>query len=319
MPTRTLPLLLILVGAASAAEVPDPAKVRGQIDDLVQARLASGQPANLGLIGETLDLAIGYGAAVFDSGDPSACADFYAATAAKLVKSFSGIKGTSTEAATALQELADAGQRQQASPDPIHRAWSLRYAIDQIKLTSSIDEAVGKAEIQEGAKYFGLATYEEALLSWSRADGLARELAGSKPGSVPPDLRIAGILDAQALLMLKRIPEAAAAMSQGVLIFPEMKGAKVDWHQLSPRDHTTADHALADAQAAAKAKPDDADLAFLVAVEQICGGEPEDGQRSLAAVLKLSPKHAGALLLSGADASAKPPPAGAAGGSAVVP
>ncbi len=315
--TLRLALLLIgsacLPGIAPAEDVPDPSAVRAKIDRLEAARIAAGQPASMGLLGDVIDLSISYGAPAYDGGDPAACLSFYTDSATKLVHDFSNLKGTSHEVASALKALADADVRQRASQDVSHRAWSMRFAFDQIKLMSAMDDALAKAEIESGEQYFtGLANYDESEVAFSTAYSLVlTDNLGDQLSAEGAEARVAGILEAQALLELGRTGEAAAVMARAVPMFPEITTSKLDWHQLS-RNRAVADQALATSQAAAAAHPDDADLAFLLAVEQRFGGHAEDASKTLALVMKLSPQHAGGRLLldlgAGAGAGKSPPP-----------
>jgi hypothetical protein len=294
---RLIPLLLVLLSVPAVGEdIPSLASITTQTAHLIAAQHESKKPATLALLRDAVALALSYGVPTYNSGDHEGCMTCYRNTIAAVVAGFPDAGGTSTAAAMPLHDLADAATRAHGFIDVDRQAWALRFGFDQVNLACTLITAQGQMQVQSGSQYLARGDNEEAEVAFGRGTLSEAELHGSNLSDTPANVRIATVLHAQALLMLKQMPKAASEMAKGMVLVPELAPGKFDLHSLY-MDQVLADKALENATAYASAHATDADALFLQAFEEEFSGKVDEAAKTLAAVLKLAPTHAAALLL----------------------
>lgn len=269
-------------------------KTRGQIDELVQN---FGRRATLGLLREVVTLTISYGAPAYNKGDRTGCYEFYRETAQSLCRRFSGKKAATGPGQSAIAKLDLALKRGEAFPIADRKAWSLRFAFDQILSMWNIQYAGLRELTQMGYQYAQSGWYEEAEQAFTESVGLLKELAVIQSGAINIDAqqRAAPLALASVMYAQRRFPEAGRAISDNLSLFPELKKLTVNRRSFCIReDHY--DLVLRDLEIAAGQNENDVDLQFLLGYEYYFLEKKLEANRQFDRVLKLSPQHAGAKL-----------------------
>ncbi len=297
MTRRIIPALLLLVPALSslAADdppraIPDKAATRKKIDDLIGKFKSDKSKATLGMLEETMELSISYGAPAWNEKDHEECCNFYIQTAKSLVAAFPDDASATPQAAAAIADLKTALVRANASKDVEENAWSMRYAFDKTQLACEIESSRGQALLALGSDYLERNDFADAQDAFSTSEELLAEMRGRDPKSIPGGWRVAPIASANALIGQKKYHEAVAEIAKGVELVPEWPLSKMDLRTVY-RDPAFVDVLMSDLKAELRKSPDDAQLQFLMGYEYFYTGDKEAAKPFFEKALQLDPKN----------------------------
>lgn len=300
--------LLLLVASVPAAHAagdaftappatqpaPTEAEARASVDALIKSFADSKRPATLGLIEESIDRSIAFGAPTYNSGNRAACFRFYAKTAESLLAAFPGDASASEPARKALSDLRAALERAKAAGGNVDRgAWSLRLAFDKTNLSVTLTMESAAALVRMGNEYFRRSQFEESADAFESATASLAELEGRNPEQLPPAVRFAPLGLGHALFAQGKFEEASAAILSGIGMMPEWPAVRFDLRGLHA-DPAEYEAILARLERAARAAPDNAPIHFLLGYEYWFTGKREAACLEFNRVLKLDPAHPGA-------------------------
>ena len=171
--------------AVDADAIPEKAASRKKIDDLITSFKKEKSPATLGLIQESMDLSIDFGAPTWNAGDHAACFEFYRRTAQSLVENFADGSATPA-AAAALADLKTAIARVKDSTDVDKNAWALRYAFDKTQLACESKFSEMTAMLSLGSDYLARQDIDDAHDAFTQVKALLPEMKGRDTAKLPP-------------------------------------------------------------------------------------------------------------------------------------
>ncbi|MBA3687161.1 MAG: hypothetical protein H0W72_18225, partial [Planctomycetes bacterium] len=286
---------------------------------LCAAAQAAKRPPTLGLLHETIALAIAYGAPTYNAGDHAGCGNFYAEAAATLATACAGSPRAGLFATQGLADLADARERFAGEDDVDRRAWTMRLAFDLINLAWESEAARGAGLTAIGQQYLQRGNYAEAEAALARADEIRDDLRGSQASGLAVELRLAPLFAAQALLPQGRYADAAEILARGLDQLPEL--ATVDFDLRSLYANSADLRAAIDDLAAVAAQADTAvDTLVLLAIEYHFTGERARATTLIARARQRAPDHPGVRLFAAvAVAPAAPAAAAPTDGEPAIP
>jgi tetratricopeptide (TPR) repeat protein len=185
-------------------------ETREKIDKIIRGCTDAKKKVNLGLLRETIELSIGFGAPAWNGGDHEACARFYVKTAESLTAAFTENIAT-PPAWAALGVLKAALERARRTEDVDRKAWALRYAFDKIMVEWQAKSEQGSALKALGQQYFGRMNYEEAEDSLQEACAMLDEIAG---GELPKGMDAVPVLYGHVLFARGKFKEASRAIDK---------------------------------------------------------------------------------------------------------
>lgn len=266
-------------------------ETRDAIAERVEAFRA--KPATLGLLRETVNLAIDYGDTAYEEGDVEACRDFYRETARALCEAFEAKERASADARAGLGLLRRGLTQAESLDEEAAQAWALHYAFDRLKVDWDSRSLRAMSLLQLGNEYFGRSQFAPAVEAYADAAGLLEELTGTDPDELDLGARLGPMMQAHALLALERWEEAAGALGAAVRFMPTLPELGINVRALHP-DPDDFDLVFERLQKAAGARADSAALQFLLGYVHFSIEQPEEAKRCLRRALELSPEHAAA-------------------------
>ncbi len=297
-------LAFLLLAIACHADVdenlpiakPNPKEVRAAIDKLI----AGTDKVNPSVILLCIEKSISVGATTYNDGDIKGCYEFYRATATALVKKFkteeSATPGGAKAIATLRASLASAAKYGDAD----RQAWAMRYGFDKIVLETTLLRSEAEEHVSTGTRFFGMGNYREAEDAFKTVVALIKELKGPKVESLSLNVRIAAAGLSHSLYAQEKWKESATAIQSALLLMPNWPTYPMD-QRVFYRDEAEHGAILKKLVAAVKARPDDADLQFLLGHECFFSDQREKAFSCFRSVLKKNPKHAGALVFQKLD------------------
>ncbi|MBA3709520.1 MAG: hypothetical protein H0W83_11960 [Planctomycetes bacterium] len=279
----------------SAESPPDEAAARARLSAIIAS--ASNRPATLGVLHDAIQNAISFGGPAYNAGDHDACHRFYRHTSNALVNAFSGVDATTPAAAPCVRYLKEALIRADAGTDPDRQAWTLRMGFDQSLLEWTVAQQRGEALMRMGSEYFARGQYDEALVALGSSTAVLADMRGEDATDVSINLRASPLLQAQALLGLKRYDDASAALASSAALLPELVTAKFDLRVLYPGKAADLQTTLKDLAKAVEAKTTDAALHALLGYEYRFSDRVDVAKLQLSAALAIDPKQPVAVAL----------------------
>jgi tetratricopeptide (TPR) repeat protein len=264
------------------------------VDKIIKRFQDGKRPATLGLIEQSIDLSIAFGAPAYNAGDRAACFRFYATTAKSLLTAFPDDASASEPAHKALADLRAALGRIKASGmDADRGAWSIRLAFDKTNLSVAVTTESAAALVRMGEEYFRRSEFEEAVDAFESATAALAELEGLAPERLPAAVRFAPLGLGNALFAEGRFEDASTAVLSGLGTMPEWTAIRFDLRALHG-DPAEYEAILARLERAARDAPDNAPIHFLLGYEYWFTGKRDAARLEFERTLKIDPAHPGA-------------------------
>ncbi len=287
-----LPMIAVAAGPDAEA-VPDEGATRKHIDALISS--AGKNPITLGLVQQTIDLSISFGAPSFNAGDRAGCARFYMKTAESLAAAFPADHPATESARHALNDLKAAFDRAKRAADDEGRAWAMRFAFDKTQLATLMQATRTDGLIDLGNEYLKRGQSDEAVDAYQTAVASLHELDGEPVAIIPISCRYAPLGAGNALFVQKKYKEASDSILAGLAYIPQWPAVKQDLRSLY-RDPADYESVMEDLQAQSRQSPDDAALHFLLGYQYHFTGKKSAAKEQFQRVLELDSKHAGAKI-----------------------